>query len=388
MRTRRSTMLAGLSAVLLVGLTACGSGSDTAVEPAVASVAERGSGATSATSGPSTAGTDPEDRTDRQDRPDGDDETTATTTGGAAGGRSGAGASGGGAADISKGRFELLDAVTGGVVFDGKTISVVYRNGVRYEIPYDAGNAVLGGGDPVGDLRAGESVELIGADGVLSIEPNGAVQYSGALGMTVRNADGSGQIADAQGLITIEPDGSTECIGADGVQQVNADGSASSVGDNGVLVVGADGNVAVAIGENATAGAQPAGKYSVCGVGGTVTIDLAGDVLFEFDSAELTPQAAAVVAAAATVVRGTAKGPVTVTGHTDAKGSDAYNDDLSMRRAQAVAAALQASTGGAISFQAAGKGEHQPVAPNANPDGSDNPDGRARNRRVTLTFLR
>jgi outer membrane protein OmpA-like peptidoglycan-associated protein len=76
-----------------------------------------------------------------------------------------------------------------------------------------------------------------------------------------------------------------------------------------------------------------------------------------------------------------------VTGHTDATGEDAYNLDLSRRRAEAVAAWLRARPElGGWTFTVAGKGEAAPVAPNSRPDGSDDPEGRARNRRVEVTI--
>jgi OOP family OmpA-OmpF porin len=74
-----------------------------------------------------------------------------------------------------------------------------------------------------------------------------------------------------------------------------------------------------------------------------------------------------------------------IRGHTDAKGSDAYNQDLSERRAQAVVAALR-QRGVAHDASARGYGESQPVAPNE-VDGKDNPGGRQLNRRVEI-FVR
>ena len=74
-----------------------------------------------------------------------------------------------------------------------------------------------------------------------------------------------------------------------------------------------------------------------------------------------------------------------IRGHTDAKGSDPYNQALSERRAQAVLTALrqrQAAPGA----NARGYGESQPVAPNEL-DGHDNPAGRQLNRRVEI-FVR
>jgi outer membrane protein OmpA-like peptidoglycan-associated protein len=80
---------------------------------------------------------------------------------------------------------------------------------------------------------------------------------------------------------------------------------------------------------------------------------------------------------------------VRVTGHADSKGSDAYNLGPSRRRSAAVTEALRAELGGsAPRLRASGRGEADPVAPRAKPDGTDNPRGRARNRRVEVVFPR
>ena len=113
---------------------------------------------------------------------------------------------------------------------------------------------------------------------------------------------------------------------------------------------------------------------------------LAADVLFRFDKASLSPKARSRIDDVIARVRAASPPLVLVDGYTDAKGSNAYNVRLSRRRAQAVAAVLR--QGGAPRLVVKGHGEADPVAPNANPDGSDNPAGRARNRRVTITFRR
>jgi outer membrane protein OmpA-like peptidoglycan-associated protein len=128
------------------------------------------------------------------------------------------------------------------------------------------------------------------------------------------------------------------------------------------------------------------------GEGGSATqgvVSLAADVLFEFDAATLTPASQAVVREAAQILADKAdpSQPVEVTGYTDAKGSDAYNADLSQRRAQAVADALTAHSGvAALTLRPIGRGAADPVAPNARPDGADDPQGRALNRRVELSY--
>ena len=115
----------------------------------------------------------------------------------------------------------------------------------------------------------------------------------------------------------------------------------------------------------------------------------AADVLFRFDSARLSPKAESRIAEAAAKIGDNDPQSVRVTGYTDSKGSDDYNVGLSRRRAAAVAAALRAELGGAAPpLRTRGRGEADPVAPNTRPDGSDNPRGRARNRRVEVTFAR
>jgi len=67
-----------------------------------------------------------------------------------------------------------------------------------------------------------------------------------------------------------------------------------------------------------------------------VRIDLSADVLFAFDKADLLPQAQQTLSQAAAIIREKAKGAVRIDGYTDAKGSDAYNQRLSERRAASV----------------------------------------------------
>ena len=113
-----------------------------------------------------------------------------------------------------------------------------------------------------------------------------------------------------------------------------------------------------------------------------ISVDLPADVLFDFDKADLRADAAPSLQKAAELVKSYAAAPLTVLGHTDGKGSDAYNDSLSLRRAQAVAAALKQHTGRQPRVE--GLGKRQPVAPNATPDGRDDPQGRQLNRRVQI----
>lgn len=119
---------------------------------------------------------------------------------------------------------------------------------------------------------------------------------------------------------------------------------------------------------------------------GRVSVTVAADVLFEFDRARLTPKARTTIERLAGRIR-EARGPVRVDGHTDSIGSDAYNLGLSRRRAAAVSQALRAELPAGMAVTARGHGEADPIAPNTQ-GGEDNPAGRARNRRVTISFPR
>jgi outer membrane protein OmpA-like peptidoglycan-associated protein len=116
-----------------------------------------------------------------------------------------------------------------------------------------------------------------------------------------------------------------------------------------------------------------------------IRIELSADVLFDFDRADLKPAAEASLQKVGAVLAAYPRSRVTVEGHTDAKGSDTYNQALSDRRAASVAGWLQARAGiGADRLVSRGVGARRPVAPNTKPDGSDDPEGRQRNRRVEI----
>jgi outer membrane protein OmpA-like peptidoglycan-associated protein len=110
------------------------------------------------------------------------------------------------------------------------------------------------------------------------------------------------------------------------------------------------------------------------------------DALFEFDQATLTPDAEETLTALVPLLAKAGKHPVSVEGHTDAKGSDAYNQTLSEKRASAVKDWLVAHKAVPAGATTKGWGKRRPVAPNAHPDGSDDPAGRQKNRRVEVVL--
>jgi len=124
-------------------------------------------------------------------------------------------------------------------------------------------------------------------------------------------------------------------------------------------------------------------------LGATVTgkqikMSLAADVLFDFDRAELRPKAAPTLEKVAAVLKSYPQATARIEGHTDGKGNEPYNQKLSERRASSVRNWL-ALHGVSTAMTTRGWGKIKPVTPNAKPDGSDDPDGRQKNRRVEIT---
>jgi len=118
----------------------------------------------------------------------------------------------------------------------------------------------------------------------------------------------------------------------------------------------------------------------------SVTLNLRGDVLFDFGRQTLKPGAESSLREVAAVLRSNPEASITIRGYTDGIGRDEDNQILSLQRAESVRDWL-VGPGGVVprNLGVEGRGEGDPVAPNTHPDGTDNPEGRERNRRVTVT---
>jgi outer membrane protein OmpA-like peptidoglycan-associated protein len=116
-----------------------------------------------------------------------------------------------------------------------------------------------------------------------------------------------------------------------------------------------------------------------------IRIEMSADVLFDFDKADIKQAAEPALTNVATVLQGYPRAAMKIEGHTDAKGSDSYNQNLSERRARAVEDWLKKREGlKEVRFSTRGLGAKQPIAPNTKPNGADNPEGRQKNRRVEI----
>ncbi|MDY6973548.1 MAG: OmpA family protein [Thermodesulfobacteriota bacterium] len=124
--------------------------------------------------------------------------------------------------------------------------------------------------------------------------------------------------------------------------------------------------------KEATAASEAAGTQRFQDV---LTATFRSEVLFDFDSATLKPGAYAELARVAVVLQKYPQTSIRVEGHTDSKGSESYNQELSERRAEAVKNALIQQDVDPSRIEALGHGETQPISSDA-----------TMNRRVTIVI--
>lgn len=277
-----------------------------------------------------------------------------------------------------------------------------------------AGNLQRVGEQGVFDVTADGSGLAVTGDEVVQVNPDGSGQVVNGAGVFEVRADGSGSYVGEFGNIELDGKGGGTWVGDFGSIENHGDGSGQWVGEHGSIEVRADGSGRWIGGpedivENrgdgtGTVGAlerevrmaplpplPPAGrfppldKFKPSGAPCGFVVTLNDKVLFDFDKADIRSDAGTVLDALAGALEKLPAVAMEVRGHTDAKGSDDYNQGLSERRAQAVLEALR-QRGVAGDASARGYGESQPVAPNE-VGGKDNPGGRQLNRRVEV-FVR
>ena len=281
-----------------------------------------------------------------------------------------------------------------------------------------SGSTVLGGDGSLTTSSGATAVTNNGdgsgtySDGKVSITNNGdgSGTYSdGKVAITI-NGDGSGTYSDDHLSVTVNGDGSGTYSDSATGEAITLDGKGSGTYSRGGVSITnngdgsgsySDGTISItnlgdgsAIVNDATVSAKPVPKAGKVGTFpsidaakpvqscGTV-ITLEDSVLFDFGSSELRGQASTTLTNLATVIKDSKAPKVQVQGHTDSVSDDASNQTLSEQRAKAVTEALT-SNGVTASIESVGYGETKPVAPNENPDGSDNPAGRRLNRRVEV----
>ena len=115
--------------------------------------------------------------------------------------------------------------------------------------------------------------------------------------------------------------------------------------------------------------------------GDNITLNMPGNITFAFDSSNLQPQFYPVLDNVASTLNEYNQTVIEVAGHTDSVGSDSYNQQLSVQRANSVAAYLSSKGIMQQRMITVGAGETRPIASN------DTEAGRAQNRRVEITIV-
>lgn len=122
-----------------------------------------------------------------------------------------------------------------------------------------------------------------------------------------------------------------------------------------------------------------------------IVVDVAvvvNNIYYDFDKAELRKESYPELDKLVTMFEANPDIKVEISAHTDSKGSHAYNQRLSNARAKSVVDYLVSKGIKRNQLISKGYAATQPVAPNENPDGSDNPEGRQQNRRTEFKVLK
>ena len=118
----------------------------------------------------------------------------------------------------------------------------------------------------------------------------------------------------------------------------------------------------------------------------TEKVTLRAETLFDFNKSTLKPAGKAAIDGLLSQIGSLNLEVIIAVGHTDSIGSEAYNQKLSFKRAEAVKTYIVGKGVDPSRVYTEGKGESQPIAPNTI-NGRDNPAGRAKNRRVEIEVV-
>ena len=279
---------------------------------------------------------------------------------------------------VSPAKCDGTSLVSGTTVFggDGSAVSssdngTVVNDGQGGGTITEGPISIIYGGDGSGTYSNAETMVS------LVVSADGSGTYSTPTTNIVLDGHGGGNYSNNKEMetITIEADGSG----------VYSNGTATIInnGDGTATVNGKDVKDAPKVEKIGKLGKFPpvANLKPVESCGTVITLE--DGVLFDFGKSEIRPEAAQTIKSLATVLSSNKVPAAHIYGHTDSISDEAFNLQLSQERADAVMAELK-KDGVSSTLDATGYGESKPVAPNENADGSDNPSGRALNRRVEI----
>lgn len=269
----------------------------------------------------------------------------------------------------------------------------------------NSSGTVVNGGDGSGVITQGPISIVYGGDGTgvytnadtglsINVNEDGSGVYSTPTLSINLDGMGGGNYTDSSKTISIinNGDGSGNYSTATVSIINNGDGSGSY--SDSTMTIRNNGDGTAVVNGTTVTDAPKVDKVSKLGKFPPITslqpvescgtlITLEDGVLFDFGKSDIRPDAAQTLKSLAGVLNNAKVPAAHIYGHTDSVSDEAFNQQLSEARANAVKNDL-AKNGVTATLDATGYGESKPVAPNENADGSDNPAGRALNRRVEI----
>ena len=269
----------------------------------------------------------------------------------------------------------------------------------------NSSGTVVNGGDGSGVITQGPISIVYGGDGTgvytnadtglsINVNEDGSGVYSTPTLSINLDGMGGGNYTDSSKTISIinNGDGSGNYSTATVSIINNGDGSGSY--SDSTMTIRNNGDGTAVVNGTTVTDAPKVDKVSKLGKFPPITslqpvescgtlITLEDGVLFDFGKSDIRPDAAQTLKSLAGVLNNAKVPAAHIYGHTDSVSDEAFNQQLSEARANAVKNDL-AKNGVTATMDAIGYGESKPVAPNENADGSDNPAGRALNRRVEI----
>ena len=296
---------------------------------------------------------------------------------------------------VSPAKCDGTSLVSGSTVLggDGSAVSssdkgTVVNDGTGSGVITEGPISIIYGGDGSGTYTNADTTVTI------TVEADGSGTYSTATTSIILDGTGGGNYSNTTSMETIinKGDGSGQFSKGTVTIINNGDGTGSysdgkltiqNNGDGTATVNGATVKDAPKVEKVAKLGKFPPVEslkpVESCGT----VITLEDGVLFDFGKSDIRSDAAQTLKSLAGVLNNAKVPTAHIYGHTDSISDEAFNLQLSQERADAVSAELKKDGVSAI-LDATGYGESKPVAPNENADGSDNPAGRALNRRVEI----
>ena len=279
---------------------------------------------------------------------------------------------------VAPAKCDGTSVVSGTTVFGGDGSAVTTSNNTT----------VINAGDGSGVITEGTTTITYAGDGsgtytngdtklTITVDTDGSGTYTSPTTTFTLNGHGGGTYTNfATGeTITNNGDGSGTHTTRTVTIINNGDGTAMV---NGTTITGAP-----KVEKASTLGTFPPVEslkpVESCGT----LITLEDGVLFDFGKSDIRPDAAQTLTKLADILTNAKVPAAHIYGHTDSVSDEAFNQQLSEARANAVKNDLS-TKGVTATMDATGYGESKPVAPNENADGSDNPAGRALNRRVEI----